>query len=287
MRPLAPRLQSKTLALIDQAREVLESSVAAQTVRQCFYQLVVRETIENSKSTYRRLVYALIAARLEGLIRWELIEDRLRKPRGIHLYSSIQQYAKVAPWFYYRDIWPTQKYYVHVWLEKDALSGIFEDALEPYPLLLNVGRGYDSWSSIYEAAQRFRNLKKPVRLLYFGDHDPSGEQMTRSLEERLRHLGVGVDLEIQRVAILKQDIARYHLPPNKLKKQDPRTADFRARHGDEASVELDALPVDVLRDRLIKSVERNLDLEQLSRVHELEEKIRQRISRALARIREK
>jgi hypothetical protein len=32
--------------------------------------------------------------------------------------------------------------YVEVWLEKDALSGIFEDVLRPYGVTLNVGRGY-------------------------------------------------------------------------------------------------------------------------------------------------
>jgi hypothetical protein len=286
MQTAASRLQKKTLALIEQVREVLEASITAMTVRQCFYQLVVREYIENSRSTYRKLGRALVEARLQGLIDWERIEDRLRKPRGVFMYSSLRTYAVVASQNYYRDIWPTQSTYVHVWLEKDALSGIFEDALEPYRLLLNVGRGYDSWSSIREAAERFRQLRKPVKVLYFGDFDPSGEQMTRSLEERLRHLGVGIEMEIVRVAILKQDIARYHLPPNKLKKEDPRTEGFRVRHGENASVELDALPVDVLRERLIASVEANLDLEQLSSIRELEEKIRQRISRALGRIRE-
>ena len=42
--------------------------------------------------------------------------------------------------------------YLEVWLEKDALSGIFEDVLRRYGVTLNVGRGYDGWDSIQNAA---------------------------------------------------------------------------------------------------------------------------------------
>ena len=35
-----------------------------------------------------------------------------------------------------RDVWPTQPAYVEVWLEKDALSGIFEQELRPYGVTL-------------------------------------------------------------------------------------------------------------------------------------------------------
>jgi hypothetical protein len=40
-------------------------------------------------------------------------------------------------------------------VEKDALSAIFEDALDDYGVTLNVGRGYSSWSSIKAAVDRF------------------------------------------------------------------------------------------------------------------------------------
>jgi len=73
---------------------------------------------------------------------------------------------------------------VEVWLEKDALSGIFKDVLDPYGVTLNVGRGYDGWSSIHDAAERYGDGDE-VTVLYYGDHDPSGENMFKSLRKRL------------------------------------------------------------------------------------------------------
>jgi hypothetical protein len=275
-------LRTKTRELIDQAREVLLRSVTAMTVRQCFYQLVVLQFIENSKQSYRRLVHALAEARTQGVIPWDRIEDRLRRPRRVSMWDEVCDFADTVVHAYRRNVWATQPRYLHVWLEKDALSAMFEDELNAYGVTLNVGRGYDSWSSIYEAAMGFQQIEKPIRILYFGDFDPSGQHMPVSLEERLGLFGVSPEIEV--VAIVKEDIERYHLPPDFTKRTDPRRSSFVARYGDQA-VELDALPADVLRTRLIESVERNLDLEQLSRTRELEERERQAIRQALGRVR--
>ena len=40
---------------------------------------------------------------------------------------------------------------------KDALSCIFEDALEPYGVTLKVGRGGGGWDSIRNAAERYED----------------------------------------------------------------------------------------------------------------------------------
>ena len=40
---------------------------------------------------------------------------------------------------------------------KDALVGIFEDALKPFGVTLNVGRGFDGWGSIRNAAERYED----------------------------------------------------------------------------------------------------------------------------------
>jgi hypothetical protein len=178
-------LRTKTRLLVDQAREVLLRSVTAMTVRQCFYQLVVLQLIENSKPSYRRLVHALAEARKQGVIPWERIEDRLRRPRRVAMWEDVSDFADTVVRAWRRNVWATQPTYLHVWLEKDALSGMFEDELSGYGVTLNVGRGYDSWSSIYEAAMSFQKMEKPIRILYFGDFDPSGQHMPVSLEERL------------------------------------------------------------------------------------------------------
>jgi len=107
------------------------------------------------------------------------------------------------------DVWERQPTYLEVWLEKDALSGIFEDVLHRYGVTLNVGRGYDGWDSIHNAADR---LSDGDTILYFGDFDPSGEDMVRSLRERLAFFGCNPT--VVKCALTAEDIERYQLPPD-------------------------------------------------------------------------
>jgi hypothetical protein len=112
----------------------------------------------------------------------------------------------------------------------------------------------------------YRQLTRPKRPFFrrtisaFGDFDPSGEYMPTSLVARLRSF-YGCEPTIERVAILKEDISLYNLPPDFAKRSDSRTKGFIAHFGDEA-VELDALPVNVLRARLVESVQAHMNLKR-------------------------
>jgi hypothetical protein len=198
------------------------------------------------------------------------------------MWSDLSEFADVAARSYRRDVWTTQPGYIEVWLEKDALSGIFEDTLKPYGVTLNVGRGFDGWSSIYNAAWRFVTQiedRKGATILYFGDFDPSGEDMVRSLRDRLAWFDCYP--EIIKCALTMEDIRRYNLPPDFAKKSDSRAKKFIARHGD-VSVELDALPADVLISRLVEEVESRMDMAELKQVQSIQETERARLMEALS-----
>ncbi len=257
---------AKTIRLIDGAAAILAEH-QPMTLRQVFYQLVSRQVVENSRSSYQSLSKALVAARREGLIPWEWIEDRLRQPRPVAMWDDLADLAKYVVISYRRDVWATQTAYVEVWLEKDALSGIFEDALAPFGVTLNVGRGYDGWDSIHNAAERY-GTGEGVTVIYFGDFDPSGEDMVRSLVERLADFGCRP--EMIKVALTRDDIERYDLPPDFTKTTDSRRAAFVAKHGD-ISVELDALPIDVLKARIVDEVEARMNLDALAEVQATEQ----------------
>lgn len=49
-----------------------------------------------------------------------------------------------------------------------------------------VTRGYSSLSFLHSAAETIEAKNKPTYLYYFGDHDPSGRDITRVTEQRLR-----------------------------------------------------------------------------------------------------
>ncbi len=77
------------------------------------------------------------------------------------------------------------------------------------------------------------------------------------------------------------DVTRYNLPPDFTKATDTRQAAFVEKWGDVA-VELDALPVDVLRARLTEEVERRMDLAALDDVKAEEDTERERLAFLLA-----
>jgi hypothetical protein len=180
-------IHKKTFEIIKQAVAILTEH-RPMTVRQVYYRLVSRQIVPNSLKSYKAVCNALVTARQEGHINWSWIEDRLRRPRTVSMWDGLQDFAETARDGYRRNIGANQEYLVECWLEKDALSGIFEEILEPYGVTLNVGRGYDGWTSIYNAAERYEDGEGVV-ILYFGDFDPSGEDMVRSLGERLEFFG--------------------------------------------------------------------------------------------------
>jgi hypothetical protein len=273
---------AKSLKLLEVAVEVLTAQ-HPMTVRQVYYQLVSRQVIENNRGQYQAVSNALVDARKEGLIPWDWSEDRLRRPREVSMYRDLRDFLGVVVYSYQRDVWPTQPTYVEVWLAKDALSGIFEQERRPYGVTLNVGCGYDGWDSIHHAAARYRHAWAgdiPTTVLYFGDFHPSGEDMVRSLGKRLEFFGY-------RPSILKRiltfdDISRYQLPPDFTKHTDTRRAAFVAKYGDLA-VELDALPVDVLRGRLVAGVWSRMDLDALEVTRAQEEADNQALRAILRR----
>lgn len=236
------------------------------TLRQVHYRLVSRDDVyyRNTQSDYDSLSGWLRDERLAEEVPWEWMEDRLRQPREINMWSDLLDFMESVRVSYRRDVWATQPEYLEVWLEKDALSGIFSSTLSRYGVTLNVGRGFDGWSSVKQAADRYGD-GEGVTVLYFGDFDPSGEDMVRSLRERLAHPDLpngGSEPEIVKCALTFDDITDYDLPPDFTKTTDSRRDAFVARYGDVA-VELDALPVDVLRDRLVREVEARMDLDAL------------------------
>ena len=272
--------QARTKAILEVAVEVLQAH-HPMTLRQVYYQLVSRQVVENNRSQYQALSKLLVSARREGEIPWEWIEDRTRQPRHVSMWADLSDFAAVAGRAYRRNVWATQPQYLEAWLEKDALSGIFSDVLNLYGVTLNVGRGYDGWDSIHNAAERFRGLEGAT-VLYFGDFDPSGEDMVRSLRERLAELRA--EPEIIKSALTLEDVHRYNLPPDLTKGTDSRREAFVARYGD-VSVELDALPLDLLQERIVSEVEALMDPDALEAVRESDQVERGLLVQALTSVR--
>lgn len=249
------------------------------TIRQVFYQLVGKGLIENTLLKYKKLGRVLAEARKRNLIPWEWIEDRTRRPRTVNTWNDIPDFIATVKNAYNKDIWEPQAIYFESWLEKDALSGIFEEILLPYRVTLNVGRGYDGWDSIHEAVIRFEDRKlkgKEIVILYFGDFDPSGEDMVKSLKKRMAFLGCKP--KIIKCALTLDDIQKHNLPSAMAKKKDTRSKKFIEQYGN-LCVEIDALPINVLIDRIQFEVERHLDMDMLKKTRHVENTERMKLKK--------
>ncbi len=284
-------LMAKTTDLIDAVRDVLEEH-RPQTIWQCFYRLVSRNLIGNTNNNYVQLQEIIATARTSDLIPWDWIEDRLRQPIEVPMWRNPADFAATVIPQYRADVWPEQPVYVEVFLEKQALARIFEEELAPYGVILNVNRGFVGWgSNVEQAAQRYRGRAGRTAVFYFGDYDPSGMAMPRILQEALAWFGVKYGWwdcapEITVVAITREDIERYRLPPNRLKTDkatgeytDPRAEGFITETGRAESVELDALPVDVLQARIVEAVEDRMDMDALKRTLARDKRDRARLAR--------
>lgn len=252
--------QQKTLDLIDAAKGILINQ-HPMTLRQTYYQLVSKHIIDNNKNEYQKLSSVLVYARKEGLIPWEHIEDRTRRPRTVSMWADLPDFFETVKSAYRKDVWGNQENYVVVLVEKDALSGIFERVTNKYGITLIVGRGYNSWSIKKELADIFKKYGKEPIILYFGDFDPSGEDIFRDLENSFSFFQIRLK-KIEKVSLSKEDIAKYALPPSLAKKTDTRSKNFIKKNGDIA-VELDALPTKIIQEKIKNSIEKYMNMEEL------------------------
>lgn len=248
------KFRQNSLDLIKLVNEVVDEYKAQGyelTLRQAYYQLVARGYIPNNERSYKNVGNLINDGRLAGLIDWYSITDRTRYLRGNSHWEKPADVIASAKYSYLLDKWQGQPNYVEVWVEKDALVDIVGQACDPIDTPYFSCRGYTSQSEMWSAARRFlrQNHREQRIIIHLGDHDPSGIDMTRDIQERLNMFGA--DVYVKRVALTMNQIDQYNPPPNPAKLSDSRCHAYMEQFGDE-SWELDALEPKVITD-LIRS----------------------------------
>lgn len=259
-----------TLELIEQANEIIAEYRAqgfSLTLRQLYYQFVSRDLIRNKVTEYKRLGSVINDARLAGYIDWLAIEDRTRNLSTIPTWKGPAEILKAAHDSYRTDKWKKQETRIEVWIEKDALTGVIEPICRKLEVPYFACRGYNSQSEQYRAAQRFADYvldhNQKVVVLHLGDHDPSGIDMSRDNEERIKMLMAGdcsYDFTLERIALNYDQIEEYDPPPNPAKESDSRIDGYRERYG-ESSWELDALDPTIISALIEDKVNKYRDMD--------------------------
>ncbi|MDQ3712985.1 MAG: hypothetical protein M3388_12315 [Acidobacteriota bacterium] len=247
-----------TLALINKCNAVLTRYAAAgydMTVRQVYYQLVAADEIENSEKSYDKIQMLLNDARFAGLVDWDHIVDRTRELRRLSTWDTPEDILESAHDGFRIDKWASQDFRPEVWIEKDALVGVFERTCNALEVPVLSCRGYASLSEMFEAGyRRFSRYIKDGQtpfILHFGDHDPSGIDMSRDILDRTSLLSKTGLPKFLRLALNMDQVDQYQPPPNPAKLSDTRARDYVIKFG-SSSWELDALEPTVL-DNLIQS----------------------------------
>jgi hypothetical protein len=199
-------------------------------------------------------------------------------------------------------------------VEKQALEGILEPVCQRLDIPFTANKGYSSSSAMHQAGKRIQtkmDAGKHVCILYLGDHDPSGIDMTRDIEDRLKlfsryrfnapkkedgayvaeafktmntrrfercrsseynHL----EFVVNRIALNMDQIDTYSPPPNPAKLTDSRSNSYVEQYGDE-SWELDALEPSVLADLVLFATQDKRDDDLWDLAVERQEEAREKL----------
>lgn len=226
---------------IEWAYKVL-SDFNPQTVRQVYYVAISEgwlppDTAKTKRRSYSAIQSALEKGRRRGVIPWDWIVDVGRVYKRNFTEKNLSDFAAEGHLYYT----PVADHGCLLWVEKDTIIPTIQDIASNFICPLVSGRGFSGLSHIRRVALDLGILVD--RILFVGDHDPSGMVIDESLETTLSR-DFGVDWNLHRIA-LTWDQAQ-SLPHLELKQTDPRTPGYEALYGPRAW-EVEALPVQQLR----------------------------------------
>jgi hypothetical protein len=264
------------------------------TARQVFYRLISSALVKEPcwywggkqvKDIYKALIRTLKWMRIDERLPWIAITDEHRTvtiKAGHHnpeefIDSQMNRFLRG----YTRCLAQKQEYYIEVWIEKGALLHIVEPVADEFCRRVVVCRGYNSitfQTDFYSRASKAMNAGQTPLILYFGDWDPSGENMPyaaiQTLEEELDLYGV----EYYRGGINPEHFKHIPADPVPIKPTDSRAKRFIQRHGGTA-YELDAFHPLQLQQLVRESIAHFTDMAEYARNEEQGEIDKDEISR--------
>lgn len=231
------------------------------SLRQLYYQLVARGIIENSERSYKRTADLLNNARLAGLVDWDMITDRGRATITPPSWDNPGQIVRAAARQFRLDPWVNQANYIEVMVEKQALEGVLVPVCNQWGVRFTANKGYSSSSTLYETGKRLTDQAragKALWILYLGDHDPSGLDMTRDITERLNLFTGHGYVFINRLALNMDQVRALNPPENPAKITDSRYKEYLNNFG-AASWELDAIEPNALASLVTEAIKDKID----------------------------
>ncbi len=265
------------------------------TLRGLLYRVVSTSFFPSTDDRYyKKLGNLMSTLRRSGSnsLRW--IVDNIRSTIKSSSWSGLQDFTETVRDAYRKDFWSSLPVYVHIFVEKDAMTGVIEPVTRELDVALSPVRGYVSDSYAHEIGKSFREIDKPIKCFYIGDFDPSGFDLERSLRERSRNIqgsrcSMPVNFRSRSLMVSTESMPKpvdhsshgngshwsrtsfdehdlYELP---VKKTDSRSKAFIEEYG-ERCAEVDALPPNIIRDRVREAIMRYIPQTEWDRLKEVE-----------------
>jgi hypothetical protein len=267
------------------------------TVRQVFYQAVWRGLAEKSENGYDKVQRNLLAMRRDGSLPYDWICDLYRELRGYNYYSGPDEFIQDVAALYRRDLWRHAEIRVEFWCEKATLIGFLDPILsDKWGLDYWAGGGFTSETALFKAGSTIAAQKKPTQVFVLSDFDPSGEDIAENIINGskkcpggLSRFTQGVPVTVEKLAVTRGQIREWNLPTRPVntpgKTLTTRKRRFIDDYGD-AAVELDAIPPNLFRNLIDKTIARFFDERQLEALRAVETSERELFSTWLTRGRE-
>jgi len=246
------------------------------TLRQLYYRFIATDAFpdsradpvsgtKNTERNYKWLGDLVSNGRIAGMIDWSHLTDRGRRPAGGDSgWDSPRDIVESSADQYGITHWDGQPEYVEAWVEKEALAEVISRPASRWDVTTFACKGYVSQSAMHDAALRLRRRTRDGRkctIIHLGDHDPSGLDMTRDIEDRLAMFRAVVTVD--RIALNMDQVLALNPPPSPAKITDSRAADYIDRFhdpdvdepGEARCWELDAIEpaaLDALVDEAIR-----------------------------------
>jgi hypothetical protein len=272
-----------TIEFINACYRILEE-IQPASIRAVAYQLFIRHLLPSMQKTHTNKVSTqLVYAREQGIVDWDWIVDEGREEERTLVWDDVQECVEYTQRTYRRDYWLEQPIRIAVWSEKGTVRGTLAPVLNAYQVPFLATHGHNSATLTHDTAMREQYDQRKWVVLYVGDYDPSGMDMSeRDLPERLARYGS--DVQIIRLAIVADDLRTLPTFDSRAKEEetarrygaktkkgkDPRRAWFEQHYG-RTCCELDALNPNELRRRVEGAIIDHIDVPAWRRMKEIEQ----------------
>ena len=282
---LAPQSRKRsTKAELDDLRERMVSIANffnPLTVRNLFYQLTVEDgsgvTLDKTDAAYRKVIRLKKQLCSGKAIPWHFFSDSSRVAYYNDGYEGLDDtaFADRCANLYRRNYWSTTSIYPQLWVESRSLAPTLEATARELGVSLYPCGGSPSDTFVYGAAvDAVLSKRERIVAVYVGDYDPSGLQISDSLEtmltEHLDNAAEYYDLDVpeltfDRVAINEQQIIDHSLPTKPVK-----ATQSRKKYDIDQTVEAEAMRPDAMRQIVADAFEPMINRKALDQLRTIE-----------------